>query len=102
MIPTIRKEFAGNVQIDKVLYPQGSNQMVDYLMFGGPEVKPSNSRFTNFFMYDCKVIDKPEDINDVKGLVTSDYQNVLEDEWVRDIKARYPVKVYPNVLKKAK
>lgn len=101
-IKTIRKEFTTNVQIDRVLAAQGVNAMVDYCAFGGPEVQPSNSRFTKFFLYDFRIIDSPEEISDVRGLVTADYQNQLETEWVEEIKEKYPVTVYPKVLSKVK
>jgi peptidyl-prolyl cis-trans isomerase SurA len=47
------------------------------------------------------MINAPEDVNDVKGLVISDYQNQLETEWVEEIKDKYPVTVNQKVLKKA-
>lgn len=101
-IKTIRKEFGSDVQIDKVLAAKGVNALVDYCVLGGKETKPSNSKYNKFFMYDFRVIDTPEDVSDVRGLVTSDYQNVLETEWVEEIKDKYPVIVYEKVLKKVK
>ncbi|OFY89922.1 MAG: hypothetical protein A3K10_16145 [Bacteroidetes bacterium RIFCSPLOWO2_12_FULL_31_6] len=49
------------------------------------------------------VIDsEPKKINEVKGLVTSDYQNFLEKEWVSELKAKYKVEVDKEVLKQVK
>ncbi len=100
-VTTIRKEFAGKAQIDKVLAPKGANAMVDYCIFGGSDTRPTNGRYPNYFLYDYHMIDMPEDVNDVKGLVISDYQNQLETEWVEEIKDKYPVTVNEKVLKKA-
>lgn len=98
----VRKDFKGKAQIEKVLTTKGTNAMVDNLMFGGPEVEPQSSAFTCYFMYDPRIIDSPETIDDVKGQVTSDYQNELESKWVEELKAKYPVKVNKKELKKIK
>lgn len=102
LVRTIRKEFAKKVQIDKVLVAKGSNGMVDNIVFGGPEVKPSNSKYSVYFLYDFKVLDNPEEVNDVRGLVTSDYQNLLESEWIEELKSKYPVNVNRKELQKIK
>ena len=44
----------------------------------------------------------PEAYTDVKGQLTSDYQDVLEKEWVSALKKKYPVVVDKRVLKKLK
>jgi len=45
---------------------------------------------------------KPEDYTDVRGLVTADYQEYLEREWIKALRAKYPVNVDQNVLKTVK
>lgn len=102
VVRTIRKEFAGQVQIDRVLVSKGSNALIDYLMFDGEKATPSNSKYTEFFLHDARILTEPEEAADVRGLVTSDYQNELEREWVDDLKARYPVVVYEKVLRTVK
>ena len=102
LVNTIRKRFQGNVSIDKVLVEKGTNPMVDYLMFGGQEVKPSKSNFTTFFMIDGRVLTEPEEFSDVRGLVTNEYQNELQSKWEDELKTKYPVKVNEKVLKSVK
>ena len=97
-----RREFQGKAQIEKVLTTKGSNAMVDNIMFGGPEVKPQQSAYTCYFMYEPRIINAPETLDDVKGQVTSDYQNELETQWVEELKNKYPVKVNKKELKKIK
>lgn len=36
--------------------------------------------------------------NDAKGLVINDYQNVLEEQWIADLKKKYPVVINQKVL----
>ncbi len=102
VVVTLRKEFGNKIKAERVLAAQGTNPMVDAVMFGGREVKPSNSAFTTYFLYDGRVLSTPEDVNDVKGQVTSDYQNALMDEWVEELKVKYPVKINYKELKKVK
>lgn len=102
LVNTIRKEFPGTVGIEKVLVSKGQSPMIDYLVFGGKEVKPSNSKFTVSFMIDPRVITEPEEVSDVKGLVTSDYQNEFQEAWEESLRKKYPVTVNQKVLSKVK
>jgi len=44
----------------------------------------------------------PKELNEVRGLVTSDYQNFLEEEWIKSLKKKYKVVVNNEVLKLVK
>ncbi|MDE6010991.1 MAG: peptidyl-prolyl cis-trans isomerase, partial [Muribaculaceae bacterium] len=99
---TLKKEYKGEAQIDRVLAHKGQNPMIDNLMFGAGEVKPSNSSYTVCFMLDGRLIDAPEEIGDVRGLVTGDYQEALETEWVKKLREKYPVVINRKVLSKVK
>lgn len=37
-------------------------------------------------------------LQESKGVATSDYQNYLEQEWLKEIAAKHPVKIYTDVL----
>jgi peptidyl-prolyl cis-trans isomerase SurA len=76
--------------------------MVDNIVFGASPVKPANSAFDTYFMYDFVVINEPEEVDDVKGQVTGDYQNLLEQEWIEELKVKYPVVINEKELKKIK
>jgi len=40
----------------------------------------------------------PKSLDEVRGLATTDYQNYLMDQWLKDLKAKYPVNVNQQVL----
>ncbi len=101
ILPKIRKEFKGKAAVERVLVEQGANPMVDNILFGGPEVTPS-SNYTVYFMYNPRVLNAPEEVNDVRGAVTGDYQTELETLWIDELKSKYPVKVNEKELKKIK
>jgi len=41
---------------------------------------------------------EPKNLSDVKGLVTAEYQNYLEKNWIAELRGKYPVKVNQDVL----
>lgn len=101
-LKNIRKQFVGKATIDRILMEEGQNAMVDNIIFGGEPVKPNNKKYSVYFIFEPKLLETPESMSDVKSLVTSDYQNQLEHEWVEKLKARYPVTVNEKVLRKVK
>lgn len=102
IVKFIRDNYADSARIDRVLTAKGENAMIDALVFGGEKTSPSNSKFTDYFLYDYKILEQPEEADDVRGQVTSDYQNQLEQEWTRQLREKYPVTVNEKVLKKIK
>ncbi len=102
LVQTLRKEFKGNIAVDKVLVSKGTNAMVDNIVFGAPQVQPSNAKYQVYFMVNPRVLMEPEEVEDVKGLVTSDYQNEFQAAWENELRSKYPVIVNEKVLKQVK
>ena len=102
LVQTLRREFKGNIAVDKVLVSKGTNAMVDNIMFGAPQVQPSNVKYKVYFMINPRVLMEPEEVNDVKGLVTSDYQNEFQAEWENELRRKYPVSVNEKVLRQVR
>lgn len=101
-LKAVRKEFVGKASMEPILMEKGQNPMVDNIIFGGAPVKPNNKKYTVYFLWDPRMLNAPETMTDVKSLVTSDYQNQLESDWVEKLKAKYPVEVYEKVMRKVK
>lgn len=103
LISTLKKAHGRNVKIERVLVSKGENELVDALVFAtNPEFKNPNETFPVYFAHSGKIIAAPEEAFDVRGLVTVDYQNALEKEWVKELKKKYKVKINKKVLKKVK
>lgn len=97
----LKDKFPKNIRVERVVLPQGSNAIVDYVAFGGAEPE-LNGRWANYVTYLGHVITSPEEVADVRGKVTGDWVAELEEEWIKTLRERYPVKVNKKVLKKAK
>ena len=49
-----------------------------------------------------KTMKAPATYEDVRGLVTSDYQSYLEKSWIEALRAIYEVEIYQDVLNTVK
>lgn len=99
----LRREFPKQVKVDKVVMPKGDSEIVDAIAFGAPAPDLSaDRRWKAYTAYLGHVIEAPEEAADVRGAVTSDYQDYLEKNWVEALHSRYPVKINKKVLKKVK
>ena len=71
-------------------------------LLSAPLDLPFNHLNNPFAFIVGKPISKPEDYSDVRGSVTADYQEFLEKEWIKMLRAKYPVKVNDDILKTVK
>ena len=98
----LRKTFNNDsvirVRVDKGIFKSGDNAFVDKLVFKKDTTVTAVKDYP-IDSYFGKVLKKgPEDLSDVRGLVTSDYQQVLESDWVKGLRAKYPVEINKEVL----
>jgi len=61
-----------------------------------------NDETVNFVYIKNKIAPEPKELDKVKGLMTADYQNYLEKEWIKELKAKYKIEVNKNVLNSIK
>lgn len=102
--------------ISNGLYSRGDNSFID-----GAEWKKGQSEAENLTdhngLYDGKKYDsnslifavihdirepEPKSLDEARGIITSDYQGFLEEEWVRTLKETYPVNVDEEILEDIK
>ena len=90
------------VKIDKGLYVKGENKIIDSKIFKSKEVVSPSADYPFVFVNGKLLKNTPEDYSDVRGLVTADYQEFLEKEWIKALRAKYKVIVDQNILKSVK
>ncbi|MDD2283808.1 MAG: peptidylprolyl isomerase [Paludibacter sp.] len=88
-----------NIKIDKGLYVEGDNKFVDHYVFNSPGAVEKDAKYPYVFVPGTLLNYTPEDYTDVRGLVTADYQEFLEKEWINTLREKYPVKINQKVLK---
>ena len=90
------------VKIEKGLYVKGENKVIDKEIFKTDDKLTPSTDYPYEFVVGKLLKNTPEDYTDVRGLVTADYQEYLEKEWIKALRAKYPVEVNKEVLKTVK
>jgi peptidyl-prolyl cis-trans isomerase SurA len=93
------------VRIQPGKFEQGDNQFVDIADWQPGLYGPFSSDVDRFsvFVRVREVLDvQPKALNEARGLITSDYQNHLEEKWMEELRAKYPVTINQKVLEKVK
>ena len=98
----LNKKFGHNIKMVRVISKQGENEMVDHIAFGGKLVESSYKGYPVYDTLFGKIIKQPEELSDVKGAVSSDYQDLLEQQWVDSLRKQYKVEVNKKVLNQLK
>jgi peptidyl-prolyl cis-trans isomerase SurA len=88
-----------NIKIDRGLYVQGDNKFVDKYIFKSGEELEKDAKYPHVFVPGVMLNYTPEDYTDVRGLVTADYQEHLEKEWIKMLRDKFPVKINQRVLR---
>ena len=99
---TLRKTFNSGkeirIRVEKGLFKEGDNALVDSVVFKKRGAKVSKLKDYPIDATYGKKISAPQDIDDVRGEVVSDYQNELEKKWIEELREKYPVEIDKEVL----
>lgn len=94
---TFNNDSIIRIRVEKGIFKKGDNPVVDLMEFKeNINVTPQKD-----YPIDAtygKIIKAPEEMDDVRGQVTADYQNQLEEQWVKELRKRYPVVINREVL----
>ncbi len=99
----VNKKSTLNLGYDKGLYEQGQNAIIDKLdkQIGiSKSIKDNNS----IIIVKINKIIPPENkkLDEARGLITADYQNYLEKEWLKSLHEKHKVVVNEEVLNSIK
>ena len=84
------------------LWTEGQNANIDKYVFGKADAKVKVNENLPIVTTVGKKLKKPEVYQDVRNQVTTDYQDYLEQEWVKSLRAKYPVEINNDVLTQIK
>lgn len=121
-LPKVREYLAEGVPFDSIrfrvlqdslnyvfsrvgFYQRGDNQFVDETEWkvGAMKEIPSTVDESTVIVNIIEVRKpEPKTLREAKGLVTSDYQAELEENWMKSLREKYPVSVNEQVLEKVR
>ncbi len=88
-----------NIRIRKGKWEKGDNEKVDHLVFN--EAKPSHFNAQHEFVHGNVVkAGTPKTLDEARGFYISDYQKILEDEWMESLRNKYKIKVNNRQLRR--
>ena len=98
----LRTTFNGDsvirIRVEKGLFKKGDNKLIDREAFKVKDVQVDSVKGYPIDAVYGKMLKKPEDYTDVRGLVTADLQDEMERFWVADLRKKYPVVVNKEIL----
>ena len=101
-VKTIRETFNNDstlqVKVIRGPFKPGKNKYADNLIFKTGEPCDPVEGFAAMGAIGKLQKKGPDTYEDVRGLVTADYQNLLEKEWVKQLRERYTYTVYPEAV----
>jgi len=104
IVSKINKTSQLNLQAEKGLFSKGDNEIVDAVAWEkGISEDKLNADGTVTFVEVLEILEPmPKTISEARGLITADYQNFLEKEWITELKKKYSVTVNREVFETIK
>lgn len=96
---TFNNDTVIRIRVEKGIFKVGDNAFIDKMVFNKEDAKTTPLKDYPIDAVFGKILKKgPEEYQDVKGLVTADYQDLLEKKWVAELRKKYTVTVNKDVL----
>jgi peptidyl-prolyl cis-trans isomerase SurA len=105
IVETVNKTSQLNVTSEDITYLKGENKDVDANWKQGvvaTDIKDAKENKITILVINKLLEKTPKTIAEAKGMITADYQNYLEKEWLAYLKNKYTVKVNEDVLSTVK
>ena len=95
---TFNADSVIRIRVEKGIFKEGDNALVDSIIFKKDTTVSHLKDYPINAVYG-KVLKKgPEGYTDVRGLVVADYQEMLEQQWVAELRRKYSFSVNKDVL----
>ena len=98
----LRSTFNGDsiirIRVEKGIFKKGDNALVDSLIFKVNNVEVKKTKDYPIDAVYGKLLKNPKEMSDVRNQVTADYQAQLEKQWIAELRKKYTVEVYPEIV----
>ncbi len=99
LMARVNKSSQLNLQVKSGKFAKGENDALDKFNWTPGISQDMNIDNHVVFVNIKKVLPPaPKNLDEAKGLITADYQNELEKEWIKSLRAKYPYTVYQQVV----
>lgn len=104
VIEKVNKKSQLNLDVKSGIYLKGDNEWVDKApwQIGDSEFFPIADNRVKFVYIHNIIKPEPKKLSEARGLITSDYQNYLEQEWIKELRAKYKVDLNSKLFNMAK
>tara|TARA_B100000575_G_scaffold288199_1_gene287830 strand:- start:54 stop:2171 length:2118 start_codon:yes stop_codon:yes gene_type:complete len=91
-----------NLNVSNMTYSRGDDARIDSLVFK-PGIQNLNEKQIfesglSLIYIDSILPSRFKKLNEIKGLIISDYQNKLEKDWIKKLEKKYPVNINNDLL----
>lgn len=88
----------GSITVTEGTWEKGADPVIDYYIWKG--YKPENWNQETGFVNGELIAPEPKLLNEARGYHIADYQQYLEDNWVKELRKKYPVRINKKLMKK--
>jgi peptidyl-prolyl cis-trans isomerase SurA len=98
ILAAVNAKAANSLSITSNKFLKKDNAMIDANWKKGMSDDMEKDGKVVFVNVKAVLAPEPKSLDEVRGLVTTDYQNYLMDQWLKDLHAKYTVNVNQHVL----
>jgi peptidyl-prolyl cis-trans isomerase SurA len=89
-----------SVSVESDIFSRGENDLTDRIEWKEgcvSDIVPADGKY-RFVLIDKVLQPEPKTLEEARGAVLSDYQDYIESEWVKELRDKYVITIYDDVL----
>ncbi|MEI7595961.1 MAG: peptidylprolyl isomerase [Bacteroidota bacterium] len=99
LLEEINKDSQLNLKIESTIYSKDDNKIIDGIDWKVGTTENIHSDNSVVFVVVKEILNpQPKTLAEAKGIITADYQNYLEKQWINSLKSKYKVEINKDVL----
>jgi len=97
LLTIVNANYPGAANIVDGVFRKGDNPVVDYYVWKSAKPEGMNDLLT--FVRGDKLPPAPKSFEETKGICISDYQNFLDQEWIKKLRSEHHIKINKKLLR---
>ncbi len=99
ILDSINKDSQLNITGERSKYVQSKSEILSQkgLKFGKNDIFKNGDRYY-FVILEKSIPPGPKDLNETRGIVIQDYQNYLEEQWLKELRKKHTITINKKVL----